>query len=338
MLGEALPDVAPDIHALAVSRFNFGHAWMKPRDEWLAAAGIAMTNVLNFQPYGNKIESLCVQKKELPVWYDLPAISHGKYLRPEFLSEVERLAVELAEARPNLVVACGNTACWAILRATNISQIRGAMATSDLEGLDPPLKVLPTYHPAGVLYNWAWRPIMLTDLMKAMREAEFPEVRRPERQVIVNPTLDELAEWTNQTLVRKPPLLACDIETSHSQITCIGFARSRTEAIVVPFWNQASPGWHYWPTAEAEREAWSHVEGLLASRLPKVFQNGLYDLQYLIRMGLCIRQCDEDTMLLHHALFPEMQKGLGFLGSIYTNEPAWKLMRRKRADTEKKDE
>ena len=30
--------------------------------------------------------------------------------------------------------------------------------------------------------------------------------------------------------------------------------------------------------------------------------------------------------------FCQMQKGLGFLGSVYTNEPAWKLMRRKRAD------
>jgi hypothetical protein len=34
-----------------------------------------------------------------------------------------------------------------------------------------------------------------------------------------------------------------------------------------------------------------------------------------------------DTMLLHHAMYPELPKSLGFLGSIYTNESAWKLMR-----------
>jgi hypothetical protein len=32
-------------------------------------------------------------------------------------------------------------------------------------------------------------------------------------------------------------------------------------------------------------------------------------------------------MLLHHALQPESEKGLGFLGSVYTNEASWKLMR-----------
>jgi hypothetical protein len=42
-------------------------------------------------------------------------------------------------------------------------------------------------------------------------------------------------------------------------------------------------------------------------------------------------------MLLHHALYPEMQKGLGFLGSIYSNEPAWKLLRGKAEELKKDD-
>jgi len=32
-------------------------------------------------------------------------------------------------------------------------------------------------------------------------------------------------------------------------------------------------------------------------------------------------------MLLHHALFIELEKGLGFLGSVYTSEARWKFMR-----------
>ena len=42
-------------------------------------------------------------------------------------------------------------------------------------------------------------------------------------------------------------------------------------------------------------------------------------------------------MLLHHALYPEMLKGLGFLGSIYSEEIAWKSMRTK-GDNLKRDE
>jgi len=66
------------------------------------------------------------------------------------------------------------------------------------------------------------------------------------------------------------------------------------------------------------------------------YQNGLYDLQYILRMGLRPANCQADTMLLHHSLFPELQKGLGFLGSIYTNEASWKLMREQ--DSNKRDE
>ncbi len=70
--------------------------------------------------------------------------------------------------------------------------------------------------------------------------------------------------------------------------------------------------------------------------MPKVFQNGMYDMQYLWSMGLTVVNPRHDTMLLHHSLVPEMLKGLGFLGSIYTSEPAWKLMRHD--ETNVKDE
>jgi hypothetical protein len=45
-------------------------------------------------------------------------------------------------------------------------------------------------------------------------------------------------------------------------------------------------------------------------------------------MGFRVVNCAEDTMLMHHALFPELPKSLGFMGSIYTNEAAWKLIRK----------
>ena len=36
----------------------------------------------------------------------------------------------------------------------------------------------------------------------------------------------------------------------------------------------------------------------------------------------------DDTMIMHHCLYEELPKSLGFMGSIYTNEASWKLMRR----------
>jgi hypothetical protein len=51
-------------------------------------------------------------------------------------------------------------------------------------------------------------------------------------------------------------------------------------------------------------------------------------MQWLWRAGCPVRNARDDTMLLHHALYPEMPKSLGFLGSIYTEEASWKLLRK----------
>ncbi len=54
-----------------------------------------------------------------------------------------------------------------------------------------------------------------------------------------------------------------------------------------------------------------------------------------MRYGIAVPVTD-DTMLLHHALQPEMEKGLSFLGTIYTSEASWKMMRKK--DTVKRED
>ena len=60
-------------------------------------------------------------------------------------------------------------------------------------------------------------------------------------------------------------------------------------------------------------------------------QNFSYDVQYLWRLGIPVPNWGDDTMIIHHAMQPEMEKGLGFLASIYTDELAWKFMHKKKA-------
>jgi uracil-DNA glycosylase len=307
----------------------------------LAEAGIErkdcfLTNVFALKPYENKVEHLCASRDETG------GASHpflnlgkkGKYLKPEYWPEVSRLKEELETVSPNLIVAMGATASWALLNSNGIGSIRGAIATSTL---CPGLKVLPTYHPAGVLRNWSWRTIVIADLMKALRNSETKALIRPERYILVEPTLDELISWikTHNALERD---LAVDIETNRGQIEMIGFAVSPQHAAVFPFFDQTKPDWSYWPALWQEVAAWKLVKDLLEGPGVKIFQNGMYDLMYLVRFGFRPRNCFEDTMLKHHALYPELQKGLGFLGSIYTNEPAWKLMRKAKMTETKSDD
>jgi DNA polymerase len=329
MLGEAMPEVLPEEHLRACQAMRYGAAWIKDRELWLEAAGIAMTSVFNLRPEGNKIESLCETKRENKAARPELQLARGQYLKEEFLPELARLKAELTQARPNLIVALGNTACWATLRTTGIGGVRGTAAIG--VGEAPGIKILPTYHPSGVLRTWSWRPIVVADLMKAKREGEFAELRRPARRVLINPTLGEIGRWIGSALCNPDCPMAIDIETGNNQIKCVGFAVSPQDALVIPFVDLGAEGGNYWPTASEEREAWLRVQQLLGGPWPKVFQNGVYDLQYLLRLGLRPENCLHDTMLLHHSLYPELQKGLGFLGSVYTNEASWKLMRRQKA-------
>jgi uracil-DNA glycosylase len=338
MLFEVFPEIAPETasRALELMRLYESYSWLSPRDEWLQAAGIALTNVFAFQPQNNKLDTLCLSKKELPPGYELPALSRGKYLDPRYEPELERLEAELLALNPNLVLACGATASWALLRATAIGTIRGAITEGKLGSWTG--KVLPTFHPANVLYLWSQRPIVLADLLKAGIESEFPEIRRINRRILVNPTIEEVIRWTDETLAKPPAFLSIDIETMFKQIDMVGFARGIDDALVIPFINKSKRGLSYWDSIGDEMQAWGCVQRLCESPIPKVFQNGLYDLQYLLKNPMKVARCEEDSMLLHHSLFPEMKKGLGFLASIYVNEPAWKTWRHEKPDTEKKDE
>lgn len=291
-----------------------------------------LTNVLFTRPIGNKLDSLLISKKDCPPSYSLPALAQGKYLHPDLLPEIERLRRELTLLSPNLVVALGNTALAVLTGSGAISANRGTVCDCILV---PGLKVLPTYHPAAVLRNWPWRVIVLQDLTKAKREMEFPEIRRVERRILINPTFEEASLWLGAA--HDSPILSCDIETEKRQITSIGFATSQSQGCVIPIWDKTKLDWCYWPEKE-ECWIWKQIYWLLFYHPKVLFQNGLYDIQYLWKMGIPIPGFTEDTMILHHAMYPELPKGLGFLGSIYSNDVAWKKMRDRHGASETKRE
>lgn len=308
-------------------------------DNLLAAAGIPRkscftTNVLAFRPEHNDLGTVCSSKRELGKEYRLPPLKPGKYLRPEYLGELERLRHELEHARPNIVVACGGAASWALLGTHKISTVRGTTAysgggTCPISGL----KVLPTYHPAYVARVMDERVVVLADFDKVRSEAEFPEVRRPRRRVLVQPTLAQIEIFYSEHL--SCPRLSVDIETSHGMIDCIGFAPRIDLALVVPFLIGHEP---YWNTVDDEVAAWNYVQKFLDLPCEKVFQNGLFDLTYLLRNGFRVRNAVHDTMLLQHSRYPELERGLGFLGSVYTQEASWKLMRGREQEDLKRGE
>jgi len=295
-----------------------GALWLRQyrrRDSILEEAGIRLTNVFNFQPPSNRIDALCGPRHD-----GLPPIRAGKYLRAEFYPELERLRAELAAWKPNILVGLGATALWFATGAGQITRKRGTISDT------PYGKFLATFHPAYLLRGAAnMRPIVVADLAKAQRASGTPEVSRPDRTIYIPENLDDLADAFRQ--IERARLLAVDIETAKGQITCIGFSWTPDQALVIPIWDASRSDNSYWSEVD-EPLAWEWVRRICGLPVPKVFQNGLYDLHYIWRgYGITVANCLHDTMLLHHALQPEVQKSLGFLGSLYSDEPAWKQMR-----------
>lgn len=291
-------------------------------DAGLSRSEMFLTNVFNIR-YDGKTEIFCGPKSSaIPGWGSLKK----GYVQLEFLPELERLRDEIITISPNLILAMGNAALWAFSGHTGIAKHRGCTFLST--HLVPGIKVLPTYHPAAVAHQYTLRSTVVLDLMKAAREAEYPELRRVSREIWIEPALEDLESFYDQH-IRGCQILSVDIETAGNQITCIGFAPSNDRAIVVPIYDFRRKGRSYWQTADHEQQAWAIVRRILEDpHIGKLFQNGLYDISFLWRAyGIKVMGAEHDTLLLHHALMPESLKSLGFLGSIYCDEGAWKQMR-----------
>lgn len=305
-------------------------------DQVLAQAGINrkdafVTNVFNLRPLGNMIDNLCGPRATAVEGY--PRMSNNKFIRSEFGAELRRLEREVATYAPTLILALGGTAAWFFLGDGRISKIRGS-AVMGRHGI----KVLPTYHPAAVLRDWTLRPIVQKDMEKAERESRYPDLRRPPRYIHIEPSFQDIKDFHAQ-YIAPSDTLSTDVETIANQITCIGLAPSPDRALVIPFYDPTRPGGNYWADEREEIRVWLWLRDLFRERKRNIGQNFLYDAGFLWRSyGIPVwgMEGGDDTMLMHHALQPELQKGLAFLGSIYTDEAPWKLERK--TDTVKKED
>lgn len=300
------------------------------------------TNVFNIHPPNNDLNHFLGPKPTaIP---GLPAMkvsksrhsptTGGSFVQAQYAPELERLSVEILAHDPNLIICLGNCALWAMAGTVGIKKLRGTtlLSSDTVAGY----KLLPTYHPAYILRNYDDRPVVIADLCKAKRESAYAEVRRPEREIWIEPTLDDIQQFI-RLHIHGCSLLSVDIETSGDRITCIGFAPNNSIALVIPFDDARTATGNYWPDEKIEAAVWRLIRNILEDpAIPKLFQNGAYDIVFLWRsMKIKVLGATEDTMLLHHSLQPEALKSLGFLGSIYSDEGSWKDMRK--AKTTKRD-
>jgi DNA polymerase len=270
-----------------------------------------ITNVVKTQPFANKVENL--YDKLTP-----KACIPGSIL----IEGIKELWEEIERINPHIIIPLGNTALYAVTGERSISKWRGSIMASKpaLPSITQTrdFKVVPTYHPSAIMRMWSWRHIAVQDLRRCAREAEFPEIRTPNYSFLIRPSfaeatayLDGLAARLAQGVVK----ISCDIETLARQISCIGFATSRLEAICIPILSKDNKE-GYW-SAEEEFAIVKRIRHILSHPNARVFgQNFLYDTQYLVRYWGVKPNHTDDTMVAWHTLFPGEKKSLDFISSM----------------------
>lgn len=289
---------------------------------------IRLTNVFHQRPgpLGDAIEQLFSDGKSNDVCKDLPKFGPGLWLKADARHHLARLEEEILSLKPNLVVLLGRTALWAMAHSLDIGASRGNVI------LLPFGKALPSYHPAAIFRRYSLLPVFQADMLKARMESQSPVFSRLRRTIWTNPSIEDLWLWWHLH-GEHSSLLSIDIETVRQTfVSEVGIAASPSQALHIPFILEdkaVGKFSSFWPSEQEEVKAWMFVRHVCESQIPKIGQNILYDVQYLLKvMRIPLHFLQHDTMLQHHALFPGMEKGLGFLASIYCNEPQYKSLRR----------
>lgn len=266
-----------------------------------------ITNVVNQRPRGNDFAALYEDKART---------------RPTqvLLDHYARLAGEIRDVAPNLVVALGNEALKALTGKSGITDWRGSVVPGDACGNG--VKTLATLHPAAVMRSWGDRPVVVRDLKKAKYEGQFAAILRMPRDFLLYPPMAQVREEL-QRLRRERRRVAFDIETATGQVNAIAFSDDPQWGMTIPFWFERSGSLY---ALEEEAEIWELIAALLEDEtVPKVAQNAQYDVLFLRgQMGIEVQGLEMDTMVAFHTVYPELPRGLGFLCSIYTDQPYYK--------------
>lgn len=236
---------------------------------------------------------------------------HSVPTADEIAEALPALRDELSVSSANIFVALGAEALYALSGKRGIEKYRGTILPCTLV---PGRKVMGTFHTAACLRTYPWTYIVEHDLRRARRESLHPDIRRPAREFLINPYLGEAVEYID----RLGDPISVDIETAPGMeiIDCVGISDNAKRAICIPFIGGRL-------SATELAYVWRRLDRLFRTR-GIIGQNIQFDVTRLERYGFRFPRIHFDTMLAHHLLYPEFDHDLGFITSIYTNEPYYK--------------
>ena len=296
----------------------------------LHEAGILQTEarqtyVLKSRIPSGDITALMESSRPKAVAKGLPHFWCGKWFGAEVAEGRESLVREIRETKPEVVLALGEAALWALTGEVGITSWRGSLLP-----LHPDLVaececepvIIPSYSPASIQRSWDWRSISVRDLKRAGDYLENPEqYQYPAYSFAIRPTLPGVMQTLGSLLKDCqngiPLRLSVDIETIARHIACVGIAWSSRDALCIPFMQQgAEPYWNL----DEEIAIYARLKALLTHpNCAVIGQNFNYDAQHFAKHLGYYPNLQFDTMLAQHTLFPGLPKSLDFISSMYAH-------------------
>lgn len=273
-----------------------------------------VTNLVNKRPPGNDIGAwIALKKKDRTAAH---VLLRDRWVLPVIWEGYQQLLAEINLVQPNLIVAFGNSAMWALTGKWGIRSWRGSL----LQAEQGP-KLIPTIHPAAVLREWSQRAAVLSDLRRAAGHIHSRAYSPPNYSFILRPNIEQVVSVLESLLkfaADSELWLDVDLETSSGHIACCGLSWSRTDAICIPFIAQGFPN-GYWNEQEEAEIVWLLYRLLTHPSVRIRWQNGLYDAQYIHRSWHFVPRGAQDTMISQHAIFSDQPKALAYQASIYAD-------------------
>jgi len=238
--------------------------------------------------------------------------------KPEMEQWLEDLRKEILLYKPNIVIALGATAMWAMTGKRAITSMRGFIQESSLV---PGQKVIGTWHPAAVMREWNLHFSTTLDLRKALLNSFTPELPRDDRILAFNIGVTSYLDYLDFLLHDHVGNIAVDIEVRNpgSHLEIIGISENPDHAISFNLMRANQPRY----SLEMETKILGKLSEVLA-RKSLIMHNGTYDKGVLWYNNAILCNLRFDTMVATHVLWPEAPRSLNFLTSIFLDTPAWK--------------
>ena len=272
----------------------------------ISRAEVRLGNVARERPPNNKI-SYYFEDRQCTI----PTLQLSQW--------IVELKQELEECQPNIIVALGGTALWALTGEKSIGKLRGYVLPCQLV---PGMKVLPTYHPQAINYEWKNFFPCILDLKKARYHSERRELEQKLPQIVDNAGIVQFVNFLKEISSSHFAPISVDIETIQpgSHISTIGIATSPMYAMSTCILKGKYPCLN--ENEEVELNYW--LSKVLTEK-ELIFQNAPYDTSVLLLNNkIWCKDIVMDTLIAAHVCWPELPRDLGFLASICLDVSPWK--------------